>query len=152
MTKEKSAHEITLKEVLNEILNVKNELKNFIEEGEARLLSKLDELTNKINKVEKENTELKNKIEILERKQKRNNIVIFGLNLNPAENLFDSVRQRLNKLLQVSLEPSDIINIYYLGNPGEKIPLKIELASYFKKQSILSQGKKIKRNRNLYCT
>lgn len=57
--------EIPLKEVLHNVLNVKTELKIFIEAREVRLALKLEELKNRIKTLENENNKLKTEIENL---------------------------------------------------------------------------------------
>lgn len=63
----------------NEIVNSKIELKTVIEASEARLLMTVESLNEKIRHLEKENQNLKSKVEILERNSKKNGILVFGL-------------------------------------------------------------------------
>lgn len=135
--------EVTLKEVLNEILNVKTELKNFFEAGEVRLVLKLEELKNKINKLESENRELRTKVENLERNQRKNNLIIFGLQLANTDNVKQFVQRKLNELMGIGLQEQDINNIYSFGK-SENRTVKLELTTYLKKQHVLANGKKLK--------
>lgn len=134
MTTDKKHDKITLKELMKEIVNGKTELKNFMEAIEVRLYLLLEEQKNKITKLQNENSELRAKIEILERNQKKNNIVVFGLKLKQKERLLESTHQKLNSLLGIQLSLSDISNAYFLGNPEAKCPLKVELSHMLKNE------------------
>lgn len=60
-------------------MSVKSEFKNFIEASEVKLSLKMEELNNKVNKLDNENIALKNKVEQLEQNHIKNNLIIFRL-------------------------------------------------------------------------
>lgn len=138
-----STDEITNKQLYEEIVKNKTELRQVIEASETRVLLKLESLNNKIKKLEKENQQFKNKIEYLERENRKNNLVIFGLHKNNKEVSVAFICEKIKDLLGVHLLPSDINNLYTLGS-AENSPVKLELISYLKKTEIFQNCKKLK--------
>ncbi|CAG9822919.1 unnamed protein product [Phaedon cochleariae] len=132
-----------MEKLYEEIVNSKKEIKNAIEASEVRLLMKIETFSEKIKKLEKENTELKEKIETLERNGKKNNIVVFGLTKKFEDLSVDNICNQLNKILDVEINISDINNLYRLGK-AENSPIKIEFLSTFTKINILRNCKKLK--------
>lgn len=135
--------DVTNKQILEEIQRNRTELKNVIKESEARLLLIIESLSNKINTLEKENLNLKDKIELLERNQKQNNIVIFGLNKKSDEVTVENICQEIKTRLDINLTEADVNNIYSLGK-SENSPVKIELVSLLKKKNILKNCHRLK--------
>lgn len=133
----------SLNKILFEIKNCKEELKNLILASEARLQLKVEELNSRILYIEEENTILKNKVEYLERETKRKNIIIFGLDKEPEEININFVCTEIKKLLDVTIEQSDISDVYPLGR-NRNSPLKIEFFSKAKKQVVLDNCRKLK--------
>lgn len=135
--------EVTINQLFEEIVRNRNELKNSIESSEIRVLLKIETLSNKVNILEKENQELRDKIELLERNSKKNNLVIFGLNRNTSDITTQLVCAEVKRLLDIDLFESDLNNVYPLGQT-ENSPIKIELISQTKKQNILKNCHKLK--------
>lgn len=129
------------KKILEEIKKTKSELKNIIEASEARLLLKLEEGNQRIKLLEEENRELKLKLEQTERRLKKNNLIIFGLEKQEKDTNF--LCAEIKKVLKVDLSASEINNFYSLGKQP-KAPLKLELVSYLTKQKILKNTKLLK--------
>ncbi|KAJ8947832.1 hypothetical protein NQ318_009976, partial [Aromia moschata] len=109
---------VTNKQILEEIITIKKELKAIVEATEVRLLLKIEEFNNRLNKIEKENHEIKNKIETLERNQRKNNIVIFGLKREANDISPEFVCNKVSEIIDVTLNESDLNNIYSLGSSG----------------------------------
>lgn len=127
--------------LLDEIKKNRTELKHCIEASEIRVRMKIEELNEKIKTLENENIQLKNKLEFLERDQKKNNILVYGLEL--AEDFtVDDVCEILSQSLEVSISHFDINDLYILSIP--KNPIKIELISNLKKREIFNNCKKLK--------
>lgn len=125
-----------------EITRNRKEIKSAIEASESKLLLKIEELNHRINQLESENSTLSEKVEVLEKITKKNNIIVYGL-----ENLEDisptSICRQLKNLLDVQISEADFNNIYRLKTQGKK-PLKIEFISYFKKVEVLRNCNKLK--------
>lgn len=130
-----------LKVLLEEIKKTRNELKNYIEASETKILMKIETLNEKIKNIEKESEFIKNKIEYLERGLKRNSILVYGLDLN--ENLTaEIICEKLSHLLEINVIPEDINDFYTLNIPNK--PLKLDLISNLTKKSIFSNCRKLK--------
>ncbi|CAG9817050.1 unnamed protein product [Phaedon cochleariae] len=138
-----NAATVTNKLILDEIIKTRNELKNSIEASEARLLLKLEEANDKINKLELENKILKDKVEYLEREAKRKNLIVFGLQKASDEITPEFICSELEELLDVRVNQSEISDLYTIGI-GENRPLKIEFVNNFIKSKILKNCSKLK--------
>lgn len=120
------------------------ELKNVIAASETRILSKIETINEKAIRLEEENTELKGKVEYMERQLKKNNLVAFGLVKKPEEVAVDNICNKLNALLELNITTNDISDLYLIGGTTGKEPLKIELTSKFTKVNILRNCIKLK--------
>lgn len=137
------SNEITNQLIYEEILKNRTELKNTIDASETRLLLKIEELKSRLNTLEEENLNLKNKIENLETRDKKNNIIVFGIN-KPEDTLSPQyICQKLNHLLDIDLTELDLNNAYPLGN-SENSPIKVEFVRYLKKDTVLQNCHKLK--------
>lgn len=67
--------------LLEEIKTNRTELKHFIEASETRVLLKIEELHSRIKELEKENKQLKQKLEVVERNQKKKQYLNIRLRL-----------------------------------------------------------------------
>lgn len=126
---------------LEEIKKNRTELKHFIEASENRLLMKIEEFNEKVKKLENENQNLQNKVEILEREIKKNSVLIYGLEVQ-ENNTSQTVCDKLCQLLEIDISPADIKECYWLSIP--KKPLKLDLVSNHKKREIFNNCRKLK--------
>lgn len=134
---------VTLKHLYEEIVLSKTELKNRIEASETRILLEIESLKSKVRSLEQENKVLRVKVESLDRNNRRNNLLIFGLEKPPQEISLEFLCNTIQKLINVNIIESDINNYYGLGRTS-KSPLKVELVSQLKKQVILRNCNKLK--------
>lgn len=125
----------------DEIVNSKTELKSFIEASETRVLLKIEALNEKIRTLEKENTELKTRVEVLERRSKENAILVFGLEKKHIP--LNTVCEQLGGLLGIEINRPDI-NSYYWFNNARNNPVKIDFISNLKKKEVLKSCFKLK--------
>ncbi|CAG9815996.1 unnamed protein product [Phaedon cochleariae] len=72
-------NDASMKLLLDEMKQNKEESKNAIQASECRLQLTIEDLKKEIVTLEKENSKLQNKVELIERNNKRNNIIVFGL-------------------------------------------------------------------------
>lgn len=105
--------QITLQQILQEVADSKQQLKHTIEAAEARILLTLEDYKRKICCLEKENGDLRSQIEGIERKSRKNNIVVFGLDKFQLST--ESICEKLNALLNTRIRGEDINDVYYLG-------------------------------------
>lgn len=83
----------------------------------------------------------------LERISRKNNVIVFGLQLD-GSNLISETIDKLNTLLDLQLTIKDINDIYRI-NKRTNSPIKIEFISYLNKKLVLSSTKKLK-GTNIY--
>lgn len=117
----------------------------------------LDDQTNKIKtgieesleKVERSAQNNKIKVEklekrciYLERKLRKNNIIIFGLPLSESS-IVEQIIKKLNELFSLQINISDLNNVYKIGK-GTVPPIVVEFVSYLKKIEIFNQPDKLK--------
>lgn len=107
----------------------------------------------KRKEIEEKYIELKNKYDILEKKTRKNNIVIFGLHYNPSESvknteakqhLLDFTIKKIDHLLGVQINPSEVDDIINFGKKETNKPILVKFCSFMKKQEILRNCKKLK--------
>lgn len=134
---------LTLKQIYEEIIKNRKEIKYMIEASETKLLLKIEDLKNTVNKLEKENSELKSEVENLKRENKKNSLMIFGLNTENKEVNTEYICRELKSLIDVELNDIHINDIYPLGK-GKNRPVKIELVSNITKRNILKNCSKLK--------
>lgn len=136
---------ITINELYDEIINNRKTIKLCIEASETKILLKLEDLKHRVDNLEKENLDLQNRIEELEKANRKNNLVIFGLNniIHSEKITTETIISNLNELLGLNLLETDLNNIYTLGK-SKQSPIKLELVSYLKKLEILRRCPKLK--------
>lgn len=105
-----------------------------IDESNSKLRTKLCKATSAIETLEKENQVQKERISLLEKKIRRNNIAIFGSD-SQENNLLSCTIKTLNDLLNVNLNESEISNVYQPKTQG-KAPIILEFTRYITKLKI----------------
>lgn len=132
-----------MEKLFEELVLVKQELKSAIEASEVRLQLKIESYNGKIRNLEKENQNLRRKVEILERNTKKNNIVVFGLHKGKEEFSVDNICNKLNSHLGVRITRADINDTYLLGR-SQNCPVKVEFISNLTKINVLRNCNKLK--------
>ncbi|KAG5899694.1 hypothetical protein JTB14_030091 [Gonioctena quinquepunctata] len=136
-----SGAEISNKLLLAEIQKGNEELKLALQATEVKLTLKIEEINHRLIQVERENEELKSRVEKLERK--KNSIIIFGFEREERYITVESILILMKNLLHIELVESDFNNIYPLGNTY-KSPVKVEFTSYLKKIEVLRSTENLK--------
>lgn len=95
-----------------------------------------------LKKTEKRICELQKRCNYLERKLRKNNIIIFGLTLDGSDITSQTIT-KINNLLDLEFTVNDINNIYKIGNSSNP-PIVIEFLSFLKKQAIFKNPEKLK--------
>ncbi|KAL3283297.1 hypothetical protein HHI36_006445, partial [Cryptolaemus montrouzieri] len=106
---------LSIQDVFDEIIRSKAEITKSIKASEANILLKIGALQERLEQVEKENSRLKEKLEILERNSKKKSLIIFGLNEEPRDISLGSISETLKSLLKVEIKDTDISDLYSLG-------------------------------------
>ncbi|KAL3288173.1 hypothetical protein HHI36_002624 [Cryptolaemus montrouzieri] len=129
------------KSVSNEGLrDLIREIQRRIIESKRKLLDKLEESHSTVVQLEEENRYLRDKIES---KDKKNNLIVSGLQVDPERNLDDSIGEGLNEKLDLKLSTGDLNNVYIVGKKPNG-PIKLELTSYLRKTSIIRTAHKLR--------
>ncbi|KAG5883746.1 hypothetical protein JTB14_023168 [Gonioctena quinquepunctata] len=114
-------------------------MKAFRQELKSEIQSIRDSLNGKLETLEEKCTKLEHKIVEIERFNKRNNIVIFGVEAK-KDNVLE-VTGKLNEIFNCSLSEKDVNNIYLIGKKGTII---LEFISYLQKLKIFQNLKKLR--------
>lgn len=78
-----------------------------------------------------------------ERKLRKNNIVVFGLDNVNKSDLAEYTLEKLNKALDLNFKINDVNNVYKIGR-SEKPPVVVEFISYLKKIEIFKDIEKLR--------
>lgn len=140
---EKSSKEITNSELL-ELLTRKfderfDSLSKCIEANNKKIVEDLQEVNIVISVLKEENQAQRDRIQILEKKVRKNNLAVFGLPPE-GENFLHITLDKINSLLNTQLSAGDISDLYK-PRGGAKTPIIIEFVSYTKKREILNRVK-----------
>lgn len=126
--------------------NSKAMRKEFTEEirrESGKLMNKIEEQNNAIKALEVRYSDLEKSYEGLQKKLRKNNIIISGLTVSNTEDLLSCVIARINQLLDVDVVKSDVNNLYKLKTQKDPL-IKIELTSYIKKLEIIKNAFKLR--------
>lgn len=131
-----------LQDIINDVKTEINEIKNTINQE-----------IKKRKEIEEKYKELKVKYDTLDKQTRKNNIVIFGLKYNPnkniknaeaKKNLLEFTLKELRRLLGVQINPTEVNDIFSIGNQDTNKPVLVKFCSLLKKQEILSNCNKLK--------
>lgn len=101
----------------------------------------------RLGAVESDNERINNILLRMERKQKQNNLIIFGLPEKPGEVLTESIVNFVDQHLGIELKTQDINNTYRITTKGTSkghSPLVLELTTFLKKREIMQQKTRLK--------
>ncbi|KAG5891189.1 hypothetical protein JTB14_004490 [Gonioctena quinquepunctata] len=115
-----------------------------------KLKEKLTRRNEIVDILEKENAVLRSENKYVEKKLKRNNILIHGLEIGDDNTISNTVDQ-LQILLDVEIDcERHVNNIYEVGNPDkENRPIVVEFITTIKKLKVLKNSFKLE-NKNIY--
>lgn len=132
------------KNQLFELITQANEIQSrkLTEEIKNDIIITLEGFSKKIDETIEQNLLLQKKCASLERKIRKNNIIIFGL-VPQKETLLSDTLGSLNQFLELTLSKSDINNIYTIGN-SDKPPIVIEFLSFLTKSEIFKNIQKLR--------
>lgn len=125
-------------EIKNEITHIKNEMENYNQTT--------SDLQRRVHLIEREHLTQKNVILHLERKLRRNNIIMFGVPDTQNKSLLDVVLDIIVQQLEVDLEKQEVNNVFRFSKnkkTGPR-PVVLELTTYWKKQQIMRNKARLK--------
>lgn len=123
-----------------------NALIESIRQELQQVSGRINAVENKIRDIDVKTVDLDKRCVQLERKVRKNNIVVFGLEVTKHVDLSEFVVQKINELLDVNITVDDINNIYKPGNDvtNVKLPIVIEFRSFQLKNVVMKNLKKLK--------
>lgn len=121
----------------------KNEIKEHIEHENIKLLGSLKEQKEKISELENKYESLWKRTLDLERRSRKNNVIVFGLELNAQVNITSLVLDKLNNSLEINITERDLSDIFPLNNNSNP-PIKLEFVSHRTKDLIFKNVSKLK--------
>ncbi|CAH1106159.1 unnamed protein product [Psylliodes chrysocephalus] len=137
-----------LKEIKEQGDKIKESIKLEIKTENERVITKLDNTLGRINVLEKNCLKIENKCLQLDRLNRKNNVLIFGLDVPNNGNLIDVVLHFFHRILEVQVSVLEINNIYKI-NAGRNGAINVEFVSYLRKQLIIRNCNKLK-DKNIY--
>ncbi|KAG5878587.1 hypothetical protein JTB14_008961 [Gonioctena quinquepunctata] len=129
--------QITNQELLCKLETI---IKKNTSEIKAEIKSINDTLNQKLENLEKRYSKIEEKIVYIERENKKNNIVIFGITTD-WENLLNTTLEQLNIIFGCELDERDINNIHPIG---KKNTIIVEFILNLQKQKIFKHLYKLK--------
>lgn len=133
----------TQKKFLDSFLKKHNEAVCSELKGEINELKQNTELLRvKIGELEAENKELKNRLNDIDSRSRKKNLLLFGLNSQEAE-LEEKVREVIESKLRILKTENFINDVYRLGRNDDS-PVLLEISNQKFKQDILKQVSKLK--------
>lgn len=133
------------------IKETKAEIKEEIRELRNEVRREIDSLKERNNKLEIENSEIKNKLVALERKIKKYNLVIYGLEDREKQTL-ENVIKLFQEKLNVKCRKEEIRDVYKIGKEENKPrPIIVEFVTNYLKIEILKNTKKLKGSGIFIC-
>ncbi|CAG9761274.1 unnamed protein product [Ceutorhynchus assimilis] len=112
----------------------------------AKIEATTTNLSTTIQETKLEIDSIKKRCSFIEKKLRKNNIVIFGAKSQPQQTagLLTSCVTLLNNLLGTNISEQDINNIYKIGKE-ENPPIVIEFISYLKKLTVYENKENLKK-------
>nr|CAH7750114.1 unnamed protein product [Callosobruchus chinensis] len=102
-------------------------------------------LVNKAENTCQDIEDLKQKYRLLERRSRKNNVVVFGLrNIENTEDSLLTVLNKLNSVLDTNIEVSDLNDFYSLGK-ADNSPFVLEFISNIRKRALFKNPDKLKK-------
>lgn len=112
-------------------------IKKDFEDKFSQILKITGESCDKISKLEENNAQL-------DRKLRRNNIIVFGLEIDEKDIICSTI-DKLNNVLETNITINDINNIRKVGKKDQSSPsVLIEFVSFLKKREVYGRVSKLK--------
>lgn len=126
--------------------STKSDIKSELKKVNDNILMKIEEQNKKISELEKKCNKLEQNFLPVERRLRKNNIIIFGLEVKDETELLGLIITFFKDALGVDVDESDLNNLYTIKSE-KGTPVKVEFVSFLKKSSILKNLPKLKGTR-----
>lgn len=128
---------------VTEISELKEELKSFKQNSDSQINNLIKENKN----LQEENKILKTKLEVIEKRTKKFNVILYGIKEEPNQSIEETVVANIiqNKL-QIDCSEKDIRDIYRVGKSinNKTRPIVVETVRSDFKNEILAKSSKLK--------
>jgi hypothetical protein len=132
----------------SETLNAVNALNITVQNLSTQIVGMQQNITDanaKITKLEKQNCDLRNKIDQLDNNCRKNNILVFGLSESTNGESPEAVfAEFVSSKLQVDLSPHALSNVYRVGKNVGSRPLFVQFSQYKYKNQVMKNVKNLK--------
>lgn len=126
---------------------LKSHIEQTVEGAKKEIIDSVsNRIESKLAGLEERSAQIEKQLVTIDRRNRKNNLVIFGLKL-AKDNLLQGTLNKLNSTLELSLSENDINNIYQKGNDC----IIVEFISFLKKVSVLKNTKKLKGTKIVIC-
>lgn len=136
----------TIKNAVKELLEDEEFLSKVAEKVSLKVNEKLQLLEQKVDDLQKQNKQLKYRVNELDQYSRRNNLRIFNVNEQTEEELNKTIIKLCKDKLKLTIKDHEIENCYRTGliKPNINRPIFLKLNSYNTKQSIIQNRKLLK--------
>lgn len=133
---------VTVDKIYEVLMAVKDDLANV----KDLITSNIRANEERFSILEAENIELRKKIQYLEKKSRKNNIVVYGVEHSGETDLQECVLSCLNQKLGTNFEDRDINDIFKLGRDREdsRRPVLVEFISTLSKRKLFGSVGRLK--------
>lgn len=122
--------------------NIKSLLDNQTKQITHDIKPDLEDINRRLYGQKQRIERLEDRCLFLERKVRKNNVVIFGLAVDNSELAVNTLKQ-INQLLDLIFSINDINNVYKIGK-SDNSPIVVEFLSYHRKIEIFKNKEKLK--------
>lgn len=135
----------TIKECIKELLSDEEFIAKVADKVASKVEKKLKELEEKVAMLEDDNYKLNNKIVEMEQFSRRNNIRIFGITEENAENPAEKVITFFKEKLATEINVNQLETCHRIGNGKDvRRPLFVKFMSHATKTEIIKKRKLLK--------
>ncbi len=130
---------------------LKDDQQNFkseLQEQNNQVLIKIDNYTKNFSGLSEKCGKLEVRCTELERLSRKNNIIVFGLQVTGTSDVLHFLKSKLKELLHIELQDIDVNNIYIL-KAKKGTPIKVEFTTYLKKSEVIKSAFKLT-GKNVY--
>lgn len=131
---------MTLTELYNNLQKLIIESTHEIKTQISNIHSKIQQIETEVINIQNKQTNDCNRIIDLERKLRRNNLIIFGLEQDDSEDLLNKVVHFFNTVLHTKIDLCDIDCVFRFGQRKEIRPILVKFVTLHKKSLLLKQG------------
>lgn len=132
--------DMTLRELYNKLVAHSDEQSEIIR---SEIHKSVSEIAGKVARIDTDLQVINKRCLGFERIIRKNNIIIFGLEINADEDLLQKTLKTLNRYLETDLTANDVNDIRRVGKSQQR-PVVLEFVSHLRKKSLFKNVKNLK--------